>query len=119
VLTNSTNNGPGWVASRVDATNSSSFSSTIGCRRADSGNHKHVQTLTRDMPVITDQQISILCDLGQSPIFALAFEKKRELDKLIADGFVELSDSGSLGNYKLTAKGETILADRGAGLNES
>ena len=62
--------------------------------------------------MLTDAQVSVLCDIGQSVAFSDS--ARGEVEKLIVEGYV-LKD-GDL--YELTAKGEKILADRGAGLNE-
>lgn len=63
--------------------------------------------------MLRDEQVAILCDIGQS----IAFDdgKRGEVDALVFDGYAV--KNGDL--YELTAKGEKVLADRGAGLNES
>jgi hypothetical protein len=61
--------------------------------------------------MLTDAQISILCDIGQ----ASSLEKKGEVLRLVVRGYVE--KDGDL--FKITPKGQKILTDRGAGLNES
>ena len=61
----------------------------------------------------TDQQIAVLCDIGQSAQFDA--DKARQVQDLLAAGYVERD--GDL--YKLTKRGEQLLTDRGAGLNES
>ena len=61
----------------------------------------------------TDQQIAILCDIGQSAQFDA--DKVRQAQDLVAAGYVERD--GKL--FRLTARGLKLLADRGAGLNES
>ena len=63
--------------------------------------------------MLTDKQIAILCDIGQ----ALSFdtEKKGEVLNLIVRGYVE--KDGDL--FRITPRGEKVLTDRGAGLNES
>jgi hypothetical protein len=63
--------------------------------------------------MLTDAQIAVLCDLGQASSFDE--EKKGEVLSLIAQGYVERD--GDL--FKITSRGEKVLADRGAGLNES
>lgn len=63
--------------------------------------------------MLTDQQVAVLCDISQSVAFA--DDLHGEVEKLIVEGYV-LKD-GDL--YELTPKGEKILADRGAGLNEA
>ncbi len=63
--------------------------------------------------MIRTDQVAILCDIGQSTTFA--DDKLAEVQKLVVEGYV--SKSGDL--YELTRKGEKVLEDRGAGLNES
>lgn len=63
--------------------------------------------------MLTDAQIAILCDIGQASSFAE--EKKAEVLDLIVRGYVERD--GDL--FKVTPRGQEVLADRGAGLNEA
>jgi hypothetical protein len=63
--------------------------------------------------MLTDAQIAVLCDIGQASSFDE--EKKGEVLGLIVRGFVERD--GDL--FKVTPRGEKVLTDRGAGLNES
>jgi coproporphyrinogen III oxidase-like Fe-S oxidoreductase len=63
--------------------------------------------------MLTDAQIAVLCDIGQSVAFS--DDKHQELMRLIADGYVEKDGD----TFRLTAKGETAVVDRGAGLNEA
>lgn len=63
--------------------------------------------------MLTDEQVAVLCDIGQSVAFA--DDVHGEVEKLIVEGYV--MKDGDL--YGLTPKGEKILADRGAGLNEA
>jgi hypothetical protein len=63
--------------------------------------------------MLTDAQIAILCDIGQASSFDE--EKKGEVLSLVVRGYVE--KDGDL--FKITPRGEKILTDRGAGLNES
>ena len=63
--------------------------------------------------MLTDAQIAILCDIGQASSFDE--EKKGEVLRLVVRGYVE--KDGDL--FKITPKGQKILTDRGAGLNES
>jgi hypothetical protein len=61
----------------------------------------------------TDQQIAVLCDLGQAAQFEP--DKLRVVDDLIAQGLAERR--GEL--FKLTKRGERLLSERGVGINES
>jgi hypothetical protein len=63
--------------------------------------------------MLTNAQIAVLCDIGQPLSFTQ--EKQREADRLVAAGYAEKCGA----TYTLTAKGQELLADRGAGLNES
>ncbi len=63
--------------------------------------------------MLTNAQIAILCDLGQASSFD--GDKKVEVASLIDRGYVE--KDGDL--FKITPRGEKVLTDRGAGLNES
>jgi hypothetical protein len=63
--------------------------------------------------MLTDTQIAVLCDIGQSVGFG--DDKRAELMRLIADGYAR--EDGD--TFKLTPKGEAALVDRGAGLNEA
>ena len=63
--------------------------------------------------LITDEEISILCDVleGQGANFSAS--KRNVLDQLIVKGFVTASDQGLSANYKLTSKAQQLLAERG------
>jgi hypothetical protein len=63
--------------------------------------------------MLSDKQIAVLCDIGQASSFNA--EKKAEVLDLVVRGFVE--KDGDL--FIITPRGEKVLADRGAGLNES
>jgi hypothetical protein len=60
-----------------------------------------------------DQQIAILCDIGESAQFDAA--KAQQVRELVAAGYVEPDGK----RFKLTERSVALLADRGAGLNES
>jgi hypothetical protein len=63
--------------------------------------------------MLTDTQVSVLCDIAQS--VPLAGDRRAEIDRLVKEGYV--AKDGDL--YELTPKAEKILSDRGAGLNEA
>jgi len=63
--------------------------------------------------MLSDEQVAVLCDIGQS--IAFADNRQGEVEKLIVEGYV--SKDGDI--FELTPKGEKILADRGSGLNEA
>jgi hypothetical protein len=60
--------------------------------------------------LITDEEISILCDVleGQGANFSAS--KKNVLDQLIVKGFVTASDQGLSANYKLTSSSVPTLS---------
>ena len=64
---------------------------------------------------VTDEEISILCDLLERSDANLNADKRKVLDQLIAKGFVEPVDQGSPAKYKLTGKAQQLLAERGVG----
>src|SRR3569833_512392 len=63
--------------------------------------------------MLRDDQIAMLCDIGQS--IAFADDSQGEIDTLIREGYV--AKDGDL--YELPPKAEKVLLDRGAGLNEA
>jgi hypothetical protein len=66
---------------------------------------------------LTDDQVALLCAIGEFDPSKQTEDKKRDLEWLISGGYVELA--GSRHAYKLTAKGNKFLGERGAGLNEA
>jgi hypothetical protein len=66
---------------------------------------------------LTDSQIALLCDIGELDPSKQAEDKKRDLERLLSEGYVE--PAGSRPAFKLTAKGVQFLGERGAGLNEA
>jgi hypothetical protein len=63
--------------------------------------------------MLSDAQIAILCDIGQASSFDE--EKRGDVLSLVVRGYLERD--GDL--FKITPRGQKVLADRGAGLNES
>jgi hypothetical protein len=66
---------------------------------------------------LTNDQIALLCDIGEFDPLKQTENKKRNLERLISGGYVE--PAGNRPAYKLTAKGTQFLGKRGAGLNEA
>jgi flagellar motor component MotA len=66
---------------------------------------------------LTDTQIALLCTIGEFDPLKQTEEKKRDVARLLSAGFVESSNGDP--PYKLTAKGNKFLGDRGATLNEA
>jgi predicted transcriptional regulator len=67
--------------------------------------------------LITDQEISILCDILEGQGANLKADKRKILDQLITKGFVVPADRESPAKYKLTGKAQQLLAERGVGLS--
>lgn len=69
---------------------------------------------------LSNSDIALLCDIGDAFPDTLSAEKRAQLDRLIARGFVEAASAEkAMGKYQLTAKATKILTERGVGLNES
>ncbi len=66
--------------------------------------------------LVTDQEIAILCSILDGRAANLNADKRKVLDRLIANGFVELSDRAA-STYKLTVKAQKLLDDRGVGVS--
>jgi hypothetical protein len=65
---------------------------------------------------ITDQEISILCDVLEGWSTNLNANKMKILDQLIAKGLVVPDDQES-SKYKLTSIAQQLLAERGVGMS--
>jgi hypothetical protein len=68
---------------------------------------------------LTDDQIALLCDIGEYDLPMLTEDKKRDLERLISQDYVERTENRPRSAFKLTAKGVILLGERGAGLNEA
>jgi len=68
---------------------------------------------------LTDDQIALLCDIGEFDLSKLGEDKKRNLELLVSRGYAEPTESHPASSLKLTAKGLEFLGKRGAGLNEA
>jgi hypothetical protein len=69
------------------------------------------------MTELTDNQIALLCDIGEFNPSRQTEEKKHDLEQLISRGYAEPTTGHPA--YKLTAAGTRLLGERGAGLNEA
>jgi hypothetical protein len=67
---------------------------------------------------LTDSQTALLCDLGEFDLSKASADQKRDLEQLLAGGYVEREKHGQF-PFKLTPKGAAFLGERGAGLNEA
>jgi hypothetical protein len=73
-----------------------------------------------DDDTLSDDDISLLCDIGDTFPAKLSADKTRRLERLIADGFVEPAhDKKAPAKYLLTPKALKILSARGVGLHEA
>jgi hypothetical protein len=68
---------------------------------------------------LTDSQIVLLCDIAEFHLPDLMENQKRDLERLISDGYVKPTESRASSAFALTAKGAEFLGKRGAGLNEA
>ena len=68
---------------------------------------------------LTDSQIALLCDIEKSDLTKFAGDRKRDLYRLLSEGYVEPTNSHPGSAFKLTAKGADFLGERDAGLNEA
>jgi hypothetical protein len=69
---------------------------------------------------LSDHEVSLLCDVGDTFPATLSAEKQARLEGLIARGFIEPAPADKApAKYQLTAKAMHILTARGVGLNEA
>lgn len=66
----------------------------------------------------TDQQVSILVDIGSSGGAILPTERLVDVLELIAEVYVEAGTAAGR-QYELTAEGHGVLDERGVGANEA
>jgi hypothetical protein len=69
--------------------------------------------------MLTDQQIATLVEVATSGGAGLRPERLVDLSELTAAGYAEEVEEAPAGSYKLTAKGQKLLSERGVGANES
>ena len=68
---------------------------------------------------LTDDEIALLCAIGEADPSKLTGNQTRDRERLISDGSVELTDDHPGSAFKLTTKGAEFLGQRGAGLSEA
>lgn len=71
---------------------------------------------------LSGDDIALLCDIGTYAPEENALEKRARVARLIAEGYVTCShaDMAAVGaKFALSRKGERVLEERGAGLNEA
>jgi hypothetical protein len=68
--------------------------------------------------LITDLEITVLCDLLEGPRANLKAHKRSILDQLLAKGLIERTpQEGPSARFQLTGKAQHLLAERGVGLS--
>lgn len=69
------------------------------------------------MSEISDEQISLLVDIGQKAPLHLNPEKRQVIEALLTAGLIIPSNENDaeLAPYELTAKADRLLSERGAG----
>jgi len=71
---------------------------------------------------ISDTGIAVMCDIARASGLDLDADKRAVLDRLIADGLVEVSRPAKpteAAKFAVTSKGQRLLDERGVGVNES
>jgi predicted transcriptional regulator len=69
------------------------------------------------MPAMSNDKIATLCAVGEGS--EIKAKQRKDVDQLVADGFVEPMNKSVVEKYKLTPKGQQFISERGAGLNEA
>ncbi len=68
---------------------------------------------------LTDAQIALLCDIGECDHSESGSDRKRDLERLITEGYVQPTANHPGSAFELTTKAIALLGERGAGLNEA
>jgi hypothetical protein len=68
---------------------------------------------------LTDSQIALICAIEEHDPAQSSSDEKRDLERLIAEGYVQPTAENPGAAYELTAKAIAFLGERGAGLNEA
>ncbi len=68
---------------------------------------------------LTNSQMALLCDIAEYDLEKATDEQKRDLHRLLSDGYVEPSEGRPRASFQPTSKGMNYLGERGAGLNEA
>ncbi|MGH6979988.1 MAG: hypothetical protein ACREFC_02165 [Stellaceae bacterium] len=61
----------------------------------------------------------MLCDIEEHDLSRIVGDKRRDLERLLTEGYVQPAKASSGSRLQLTAKGLQFLGERGAGLNEA
>lgn len=67
--------------------------------------------------MISNEKIAVLCAIGEGTL--LRGDQMREVAQLLADDMIEPTGNAAPEQFKLTGRGQEILNERGAGLNEA
>ena len=67
---------------------------------------------------LTNSQIALLCDIEECASSKLTGDQKRDLERLLFEGYVAPAAAHPGSKFMVTAKGMEFLGERGAGLNE-
>jgi CTP-dependent riboflavin kinase len=68
---------------------------------------------------LTDFQVALLCAIEEHDDSESTSDQKRDLERLIAGGYVQRKTDRPGSAFALTAKGAAFLGELGAGLNEA
>jgi DNA polymerase III psi subunit len=69
---------------------------------------------------LNDEEVALMCDILQSMELHLNSRKELELSRLTALGYLKSEPEAPGGRgYRITAKGQQYLDERGVGANES
>jgi hypothetical protein len=68
---------------------------------------------------LTDDQIALLCRIGESDLAIVPENKRRDLEWLLSAGYAEPTEGDPGSDFRLTAKAHEFLEKRGVGLNEA
>jgi hypothetical protein len=68
---------------------------------------------------LTNDQIAMLCELGEFHPPGDSDDRDPDLERLLAEGYAEPAGDEAKSPFKLTAKGIDFLGKRGVGLNEA
>jgi hypothetical protein len=68
---------------------------------------------------LTNSQIELLCEIEECDPLQLTSDRKRDLERLLYEGYVAPAAARPGSKFAVTAKGMEFLGERGAGLNEA
>ena len=68
---------------------------------------------------LTNSQIALLCSIEEHDESRSNSEQKRDLERLVAEGYVQPTEDHPGSAFEPTAKAIAFLGERGAGLNEA